>query len=585
MITLRFLILFASLFGNRTSEGATVTPYWTSWSTYGPCTVTCRRGVRYRTRSCVGGLPGEYGCPGRWYEGIQCVETYNCFAVISTTTSTTTTVTTTTTPPTTAVRIQNFSGCMKPDEPGSYRGTVYRTISGYTCQRWDSQLPHPHNYSPDKHPGAGLEKNNYCRNPDMDVKPWCFTTNPNKQWEYCEVIICTDDSIPELESTRRDCYNSSNPQSYTGTISTTTTGLTCQYWNSSSPHKNLFPRDQYESVHLGDHNYCRNPDNDTRPWCFTVDPTKNWEYCDVPMCSDTENNNLDTNGLSIQCGRPQIAMKPHSTSRVAFAPMFADFNHHRASLFGRAILEGVPEVHETEDLENIIGGFEVTPGSIPWQASIRRTYFGSHFCGGALINVRWIVTAAHCITQPQNPTSYFALLGDHNQYDENENQIRIDFDVIFRHHAYSSVTLNNDIALMKTTRPVHMNSFVSAICLPSTGLTESEYTGIVSGWGTMQNTGSNELLHQASVPLIEDSSCKRLMSDIMEGMMCAGYEDGGKGSCQGDSGGPLVVKMEDGGFKLVGIVSWGYGCAAENKPVVYTKVSHHIGWINYIVNT
>lgn len=32
-------------------------------------------------------------------------------------------------------------------------------------------------------------------------------------------------------------------------------------------------------------NYCRNPDGEPRPWCFTTDPNKRWEYCDIPRCS------------------------------------------------------------------------------------------------------------------------------------------------------------------------------------------------------------------------------------------------------------------------------------------------------------
>ena len=61
---------------------------------------------------------------------------------------------------------------------------------------------------------------------------------------------------------------------------------------------------------------------------------------------------------------------------------------------------------------------------------------------------------------------------------------------------------------------------------------------------------------------------------------CAGYPGGGIDTCQGDSGGPLVCKnVQSGSFELIGITSWGIGCAEKDHPGFYTDVSKLVGWI------
>ncbi|KAI8491016.1 hypothetical protein Bbelb_314350 [Branchiostoma belcheri] len=71
----------------------------------------------------------------------------------------------------------------------SYRGTVSVTATGKTCQRWDSQTPHGHSRTPGNYPSAGLGEN-YCRNPDGEPGPWCYTTDPSSRWELCDVPLC-----------------------------------------------------------------------------------------------------------------------------------------------------------------------------------------------------------------------------------------------------------------------------------------------------------------------------------------------------------------------------------------------------------
>uniref|UniRef100_A0A8C7WG82 Prothrombin n=1 Tax=Oncorhynchus mykiss TaxID=8022 RepID=A0A8C7WG82_ONCMY len=76
-----------------------------------------------------------------------------------------------------------------------------------------------------------------------------------------------------------------NGVNYNGTISTTSSGKTCQYWRSNFPHRiTEFNSSLDETLY---ENYCRNPDKTPEgPWCFTRDPTVRREQCTVPKCGE-----------------------------------------------------------------------------------------------------------------------------------------------------------------------------------------------------------------------------------------------------------------------------------------------------------
>jgi len=88
------------------------------------------------------------------------------------------------------------------------------------------------------------------------------------------------------------------------------------------------------------------------------------------------------------------------------------------------------------------------------------------------------------------------------------------------------------------------------------------------------------VLHKVTVPVVGDAKCNDYYSSsnygIADSMICAGLPDGGKDSCQGDSGGPFIHAQEK---TLLGVVSWGIGCARPGYPGVYTQVSYFVDWI------
>ncbi|KAG9405046.1 hypothetical protein AC1031_004147 [Aphanomyces cochlioides] len=110
---------------------------------------------------------------------------------------------------------------------------------------------------------------------------------------------------------------------------------------------------------------------------------------------------------------------------------------------------------------------------------------------------------------------------------------------------------------------------------------------VVRGWGTTSSGGSQpDVLLEVGVNALDNAKCAKLLTGytVDDTMLCAGGEQG-KDSCQGDSGGPLTVE-QNGSEKLVGVVSWGIGCAEANKPGVYGRVSVARDFIApYITNT
>ena len=82
-------------------------------------------------------------------------------------------------------------------------GNVATTVSGRKCQAWTSDSPHEHRYDSDSmYPdGTVREAGNKCRNPDSgwNVGVWCYTTDPNQEWELCDVPLCRQEGEFILE--------------------------------------------------------------------------------------------------------------------------------------------------------------------------------------------------------------------------------------------------------------------------------------------------------------------------------------------------------------------------------------------------
>jgi secreted trypsin-like serine protease len=232
----------------------------------------------------------------------------------------------------------------------------------------------------------------------------------------------------------------------------------------------------------------------------------------------------------------------------------------------------------------IVGGQAARAHEFPWMASVRRKSTNSHFCGGSIINTRWILTAAHCMSG-ETPAIVSVVIGDHTRNDAS-NTVRRSLDVerIFMHPQYNSRTLINDAALIKVVQTIGFTADIQPVCGPDNSLTYAYSKCSCSGWGTLVSGGAccPQTLQYVTMNVTTNAYCNAAYprDNITADMICATDNTGSRDrdSCQGDSGGPLVVKESNGVFRHIGIVSWGIGCAS-GYPGVYSRTSHHHTWI------
>ncbi|KAM6294770.1 transmembrane protease serine 9 [Aegotheles albertisi] len=229
----------------------------------------------------------------------------------------------------------------------------------------------------------------------------------------------------------------------------------------------------------------------------------------------------------------------------------------------------------------IVGGTEASRGEFPWQVSLREN--NEHFCGAAILTEKWLVSAAHCFTEFQDPAMWAAYTGTTSLRASDSGTVRMDIARIIPHPSYNADTADYDVAVLELKRPVTFTKYIQPVCLPDAGHHfPTSKKCLISGWGYLREDFlvKPEFLQKATVELLDQTLCSSLYSHALtDRMMCAGYLEGKIDSCQGDSGGPLVCQEPSGKFFLAGIVSWGIGCAEARRPGVYTRVTKLRDWI------
>ncbi|XP_060137222.1 serine protease 27-like [Zootoca vivipara] len=236
--------------------------------------------------------------------------------------------------------------------------------------------------------------------------------------------------------------------------------------------------------------------------------------------------------------------------------------------------------------DRIVGGQASQIGAWPWQVSVG--WKGRHYCSGSLVAQQWVVSAAHCFTQ--NLFSDITVtLGAHQLANRSSKSQSVPVAQVIRNIAFDGTGTRGDIALLRLQRPMKYTPYILPVCVPFPSAVFPEGMAcFVTGWGYIgfdEPLPSPQTLQQVQVSLIDVDRCNKMFNvpptgsnPVTDDMICAGYKEGGKDACQGDSGGPLVCAQNDSWF-LVGIVSWGQGCALPYRPGVYTRVTSYGDWL------
>jgi len=237
---------------------------------------------------------------------------------------------------------------------------------------------------------------------------------------------------------------------------------------------------------------------------------------------------------------------------------------------------GVPQVSRNR----IVGGQPATKNEYPWLVALVQTGSSRPFCGGTLISSKTVLTAAHCIVFSNS--QFRVHVGEHDVTRADGEQ-KIGVSRQTQHPQYNANTQDNDFAVIELASAVTFSDTIMPVCLPSVATNYDNRATTTAGWGTFFSGSSSvpTTPYEVDVSTITNTACttNTLYSsgEITSNMICA--REAGKDACQGDSGGPLMTK-ESNFFSLVGVVSWGIGCAQSNAPGVYARVTSQLGWIN-----
>ncbi|KAJ2946089.1 hypothetical protein O0L34_g5008 [Tuta absoluta] len=251
----------------------------------------------------------------------------------------------------------------------------------------------------------------------------------------------------------------------------------------------------------------------------------------------------------------------------------------------------------------IAGGKRTDLYQFPWTVLLKATFdYGtkqSTFnCGGSLISSRYVLTAAHCVSDPTgritNIDVYLA------EYDKRTyprdcvnspegrkciDNILVKAEEVYAHPNYDDERLQGDVALIRLRENIPYTEFTRPICLPPINIDEPQYSNLrlaVAGWGRNGSVPS-DIKQSTVVNLVPQRECARSYPSLTKQHVCAAGKTG-EDTCKGDSGGPLMMLYE-GKYYVSGVVSGKRADApcGTSVPSLYTNVFQFLPWIQQTI--
>ncbi|XP_038029020.2 ovochymase-1 isoform X5 [Anas platyrhynchos] len=239
------------------------------------------------------------------------------------------------------------------------------------------------------------------------------------------------------------------------------------------------------------------------------------------------------------------------------------------------------ELGEPHEMPKVCESSEAALLSSSWLASLQ--YEGHRFCGGVLIDEKWVLTAARCNFSAQMDE---VVLGKIHVLPNVKSNSPVLVKAVHTHHNFSGFPSTNDLALLELQEPIKPGDSAAVACLAGSGEEVSpDARCLTAGWGERGAGGEEEQgsrLQQVEVSLLSYEACVSYWGqNIEETNICA--RSAGAAFCMGDSGWPLICGTH-GHYKLVGIASWASDNCNPESPTVYTKVSAYRDWISSVTN-